>query len=239
MINYGPIPLLPDSDLISPAQRQNPYPFDIERARRLLTEHGWDVSTAPAVCVNPGVGPGRSGAGIERGDTMSFTMWYAAGHPTLRRLMAQFGSAAAAAGIEIRFAEVDAAVLVLEDTTCTPGPDSPCLWQFSDWNGGWGYGPGFYPTGESLYKAGSLVNFGSYGDPHTDALIERTIASDAKADLYAYQDHVARQLPVIWMPNFPARLLEIANDLRGVQPINPFGLINPENWYYAEEVEQP
>jgi peptide/nickel transport system substrate-binding protein len=51
--------------------------------------------------------------------------------------------------------------------------------------------------------------------------------------LYEYQDYIAEQAPVIFNPNFPIRLLEVAHQLRGVEPINPFGMINPENWYYV------
>ena len=53
--------------------------------------------------------------------------------------------------------------------------------------------------------------------------------------MYAYQDYMAEQVPVIWTPNFPLRLLEVARNLRGWEPINPLGMINPENWYYVEE----
>jgi peptide/nickel transport system substrate-binding protein len=229
----GPVPALPASRLLSPAARQHRYPFDILHARKLLTDNGWDVSSCPAVCTQPGTAPGEAGAGIERGDRLTFSMRYAEGHPTLTRVMRMFAADAAEAGIEIVLSEVDPCLLVLEDSRCTPGPTTPCLWQLSDWNGGWVYGPGFYPTGEFLYRTGAGVNFGSYSDAHADELIDATVTSDDLADLYAYQDYIAEQLPVIWMPNFPLRLLEVAHDLQGLEPLNPFGLINPENWHYA------
>ena len=53
--------------------------------------------------------------------------------------------------------------------------------------------------------------------------------------MYEYQDYLAEQVPVIWSPGFPNRMFEVAKNLRGVEPINPYGLINPENWYYVEE----
>src|SRR5262249_23887870 len=130
----GPIPLLPDSDLISPAQRQNPYPFSIETARQLLAYNGWDVGTTPGRCINPGTGPGQCGAGIALGDALTFSMRYARGHATLTRVMERFKADAAQVGIEIILTEVGPCLLVLEDTKCTPGPDTPCLWQFSNWN---------------------------------------------------------------------------------------------------------
>jgi peptide/nickel transport system substrate-binding protein len=61
------------------------------------------------------------------------------------------------------------------------------------------------------------------------------VSSDDLADLYAYQDFIAEQVPVIWMPNFPFRLLEVDKRLRGVEPINPYGLINPEHWHFEDE----
>jgi peptide/nickel transport system substrate-binding protein len=40
---------------------------------------------------------------------------------------------------------------------------------------------------------------------------------------------------VIFTPNFPIRLFEVASTLRGFEPVNPFGMINPENWYYVDD----
>jgi peptide/nickel transport system substrate-binding protein len=30
-------------------------------------------------------------------------------------------------------------------------------------------------------------------------------------------------------------MFEVARNLHGVEPVNPYGLINPENWYYVDE----
>jgi len=27
----------------------------------------------------------------------------------------------------------------------------------------------------------------------------------------------------------------VANNLRGFEPVNPFGMISPENWYYVDD----
>ena len=42
-------------------------------------------------------------------------------------------------------------------------------------------------------------------------------------------------MPVIFTPNFPIRLFEVAKNLHGFEPINPFGMISPENWHYVED----
>src|SRR5205814_6793937 len=41
----GPVPAVPDNESVSPTQRSRSMPFDIERARTLLAENGWDVHT--------------------------------------------------------------------------------------------------------------------------------------------------------------------------------------------------
>lgn len=232
---YGPVPATPPSDLLSPRARSNQYPFSLERARRLLIENGWDVSQTPGRCLRPGAGSGRAGEGVPEGAVLSFQMDYAQGHPTLTRIFEKLRADAARVGIEIKLREKPGIEIAAQVAPCKPSATTPCTWQLSSWNGGWVYGPGFYPTGEFQFKSGAGVNWGSFSDPHTDELIDRTVSSDSKDDFYAYQDYLGQQLPVIWMPNFPLRLLMVANDLRGVEPINPYGMLTPENWYYVSD----
>ncbi|TQF01422.1 ABC transporter substrate-binding protein [Kitasatospora acidiphila] len=230
----GPVPVFPKTDFVSPRQREGawPLPFDPERAKRLLAENGWDTSTTPAVCVNPGTGPGQAGEGIPAGTWASFLLRYVEGRPALTRVMEQFRDDAAKAGIEVRLQEVYGSVLVAEDAPCVPGPEEPCLWEACNWNGGWVF---HQPTGEILFSTGAGGNFGHYTDPRADELIEKTVTSDDLAALYEYQDYIAEQVPVIFMPNFPIRIFEVSDRLHGFGPVNPYGMINPENWYYVED----
>jgi peptide/nickel transport system substrate-binding protein len=229
----GPIPM-GWGDLVSPrlADGRGPWPFDVERARELLASNGWDVSVCPAVCVRPGTGPGQAGAGIPAGTRLSLSVRYWAGREVLDRLMRQFETDAAKAGIELRRSEVVGSVLAAEDGPGKSTPERPRLWELSCWGGGWGFN---YPTGENLFQSGAACNFSNYEDPRADEFIARTVTSDEAGPLHEYQDYISEQVPVIFMPAFPRRLHEIAANLGGFTPANPYGLINPENWYYFEE----
>lgn len=226
----GPVPMQPATDLVAPELRGEawPLPFDPARAKRLLEDNGWDTSTTPAICVDPE----KAGEGIPAGTKLSFLMRYVEGRPALTRLMTKYKEDAAAAGIELRLQEVYGSILVAEDAPCYPCEETPCLWEMCCWNGGWVY---HHPTGEILFKTDAGGNFGHYHSPEADALIERTVTSDDLDVLHEYQHFIAEQVPVIFNPNFPIRLFEVANKLGGFEPVNPFGMINPENWYYLDE----
>lgn len=230
----GPVPMLPASEMISPKLRdgRGPWPFDPQRARTLLADNGWDVSVTPAVCVRPGTGPGQAGEGIPAGTRLSLLLRYTNGRVALRTLMEKYRADAAQAGIELRLEEVYGSVLVNEDGPGESTAENPRLWELNNWNGGWIFN---HPTGENLFHSAAGSNFSNYADPRADELIARTLATDDPQALYDYQEYISEQVPVIFMPNFPQRLFEVAANLRGVAPVNPYGFINPENWYYVEE----
>jgi peptide/nickel transport system substrate-binding protein len=226
--------MLPRSDLVAPALRTGygRWPFDVARARTLLADNGWDVSQSPAVCVHPGTGPGEAGEGIPAGTRLSLSLRYADGRPALARLMRRFAADAARAGIELRLSAVVGSVLVAEDGPGRHTPEHPKLWELSNWGGGWIYN---YPTGENLFQSDAAANFSNWRDPRADELIARSVADDDLTALYEYQDYIVEQVPVLFMPTTPRRIFEVASHLRGFAPLNPYGLINPENWYYVEE----
>jgi peptide/nickel transport system substrate-binding protein len=226
----GPVPRVPDSELVSPAQRAMATPFDLDEARALLAANGWDVSTIPATCVRGGEGAGCAGAGIAAGDRLSFSLRYVEGREVLRRMMEMVVADAAEVGIELRLEAVHGSVMVGQDHS-ERGTDHRDHWEINCWNGGWA----FYGdlTGEMLFKTRAASNYGQYGDATADALIEETVVSTDLDAMHRYQDYLAAQVPVVWMPGFPLRLFEVARNLRGIEPINLYGVINPENWYYV------
>jgi peptide/nickel transport system substrate-binding protein len=219
----GPVPIRPENAFVAPSLRggHGRWPFDLERARTLLANHGWDVSQTPAVCVRPE----EAGTGIPAGARLSLSLRYADGRPALARLMKQFAADAAKAGIELRLSAIVGSVLVAED-----GPGQGREWEISNWGGGWNYN---LPTGENLFMSDASANFSNYRDARADELIARTVTTDDLEALYEYQEYIAEQAPVLFMPTTPRRVFEVAANLHGVTPLNPYGLMNPENWYYG------
>jgi peptide/nickel transport system substrate-binding protein len=54
------------------------------------------------------------------------------------------------------------------------------------------------------------------------------------AALYNYENYMARQLPVVWMPNEPAQLTLYKSTLKGVVPQGAYAdEIYPENYRWS------
>ncbi|MBA8931784.1 hypothetical protein BC739_009036 [Kutzneria viridogrisea] len=56
------------------------------------------------------------------------------------------------------------------------------------------------PSGEQIFATGASSNLGSYSDTTTDELVGQTEHSADPAAIQRYNDHVARDLPVAWVP---------------------------------------
>jgi len=52
--------------------------------------------------------------------------------------------------------------------------------------------------------------------------------------LYSYENYIAQQLPVLWMPQFDAQISAVSDKLQGTQPQDPDGNIYPESWYFVK-----
>ena len=71
-LTYGPVPNVPGSPYVSPAERQDPYPYSVSAARGLLTAHGWKPgSNGIMICERAGTGPSDCGKGITAGRSLT------------------------------------------------------------------------------------------------------------------------------------------------------------------------
>jgi peptide/nickel transport system substrate-binding protein len=230
-VTVGPVASAPVTSFLSPTGRHgDPFPYNPSQARSLLASHGWTVvPDGVTTCADPS----RCGAGIARGQPLTFTLPYATGFGWLASELAELQSNAASIGIRLNlepkpFDQVTA--LVAGNCKVTR---SPCNWDMGDWGGGWSFAPDYLPTGEELFQSGAVANSGGYSNPTNDGLIEQTLTSSGMQDMYRWQDYLATQLPVIWQPNADYQLTEVANGLKGVLPQSPTLSLTPEDWYFT------
>jgi len=231
----GPVASYPVTKYLSPQVEAagDQWELNLSNAKSLLTAHGWSVvPNGVDTCVNAGTGPTQCGAGIKAGTALNLSMIYAAGVDYMYSATKELVSNASLVGIKITATEQPFDTVVGTVFGCT----SACsTWQLAEW-GSWTYSPDYLPTGEELFEPSSADDVGFYTNAHNDTLIGKTLDARSTAAfdsaMYAWQNYLANQLPVIYEPN-AATLIESVNNLHiGVQA--PTLNINPEDWYYLK-----
>jgi peptide/nickel transport system substrate-binding protein len=225
---YGPVPVQPASNFVSPGERTNPYPYDPAAAVKLLTDNGWTVKPGGvSTCSNPGTGTGQCGAGIANGQKASFKLEYASGSITTTQEMEALKTACSKAGIELNLSENPFNTVIGDAFGGTTTAD------MDNWGGGWIYAPDYFPTGESLFSTGAGSNGGAFTDPTMDTNVTATTTSNDLQALYTYEDYAAKALPVVYIPSADAQLTMAKKTLHGWDPQDPLLQIYPENWYFT------
>jgi peptide/nickel transport system substrate-binding protein len=221
----GPVPSEP-SNPFEPAVEsanggQGPYPFNVAKAKSLMTSNGWSLVSGVMTCQVPA----KCGSGIKKGQTASFTMDYTTGFSTLEQQVEVYKSDASEAGISIN--------LVGESFNSEIGTVNPTdsTWEAADISG-WAYnGPGFEPTGEPLFETGASSNDGSYSSAEENNLIKAVEINSSMTLFHQYATYTAEQEPFEWMPQ-GYTVQAMKSDLRGVT-FNPYYTFLPEYWYFT------
>lgn len=122
--------------------------------------------------------------------------------------------------------------------SCFEGPSAAqeCKsWQLAEW-GSWTYDPDYLPTGETLFSNGAVNNAGQYSTAQDDNLIDQTVSARSQQAqnkaMYAWQNYLSAQLPVVWQPDTPTLIETIKGLQIGVQ--NSALTITPEDWYFTK-----
>jgi peptide/nickel transport system substrate-binding protein len=228
---YGPVPLEPGSTFVSPQQRQNPYPYDPGLAEQLLREHGWKVvPNGTDTCARPGTAADQCGAGIAAGAKLALTLQYATGVQGDDEEVAALQSSFADAGIQLVPSGASFDTVVGDDVPCTK---SGC-WEMNYYGQGWYFDPGYdSPDGSVLFTTNAVDNGGLYSSARANALM-RALPSGGNTALYAYENYLSKQLPVLWMPQFDTQISAVSDKLKGVYPQDPLDNIYPERWYFVK-----
>ena len=230
--DYGPVPVVPSNPYIDSYEAKGPWPYSPTTAVKLLTDHGWTVKpNGVSTCKSAGTGPSDCGAGIKAGTGLTFSLKYGSGAVVVSQEMQALKSSFSAAGIQVNLTSAPFDSIISLLTPCKP-TQSNCSWQMLNYGGGWTYGVDPYPTGDQLFATGSGSNSSNYSDPTADSIIAATVHSSAS--LTQYENYMANQIPVLWMPQPVNQISEISTKLHGVLPQSPIGSLTPENWYFTK-----
>jgi peptide/nickel transport system substrate-binding protein len=234
----GPIPFAPASPLVNTSSIPfSPCAFSPATAKQELTSHGWTVASGgTTTCSNPTL----CGAGIKKGEGISFTVDYESGVVAVQNEMNDLAAQARKLGIAISLSSHPFASVVAAGTPCTPS-QPPCKWTAENWGAGWIYGPSYLPTGEPLYNPGSAANAGSYSDAKMTQLITATIEGPLSGEnkaLATYATYAGQQDPVIFGPTsigtFAGDAGTLVDKKLGGYAANSLGVLTPEDWYFTK-----
>jgi len=231
---YGPVPVYPPTDMVTHEESSDPYPYSPEKAKSLLSSHGWQVVTnGVTTCVRPGTKADECGAGIPKGATLSFNYLYYKDSGTFDGQIKELAVSWAIAGIKLQLVPMGFDALISAAATpCVA--HKACSWDIANWGNGWFYTPDFYPTGEEIFATGAGSNFGQYSDPEADQLIKATYSSSSLSALHTYENYLARQVPDIWQPETAVALNEVAKNVCGFAPENALFTWVAEDWYFCK-----
>lgn len=224
----GPVPQKPGA---AGSTEGCAYKFDPAGAKKLLESHGWKINAGDvSICEKPGTGDDQCGEGVEKGAKLQFKMISQSGFPATTRMMTEINSRFSEVGIKLEIQEVPDSVAVSQK--CAPG--EACDWDLSFFGSQSSWYYPVYASGDRLFQTDAPVNLGSYSNPEADKLIEATLrAKDSKA-LKEYNDFLAEDLPVLWMPNPVAQISAWKKDLYGISPQDPMLGMFPQDWAHTK-----
>ncbi|MCX4446622.1 peptide ABC transporter substrate-binding protein [Streptomyces sp. NBC_01789] len=230
---YGPVPQGQTSSFVSEAQKNNPYPFSTAKARKLLTDHGWTEQNGTMVCTDAGSGDDQCGAGVDKGTKFTMQVLSQSGSTVTDNLMSALQSSFAKSGIGFGIKTAPVNSVLSQAGQCEAG-DSGCKWQLSFFGsaGSW-YFPA-YPSGDSLFATGGGSNFGSYSNSDVDKLVEKTTTDSSDAAMQKYSEALAKDLPVIWLPEPDYQVSVVRSGLGGFAQ-DSLANFHPAMWKWTKK----
>ncbi|WP_427165643.1 peptide ABC transporter substrate-binding protein [Streptomyces sp. C1-1] len=224
---YGPVPQAQTSAFLSRTQKDNPYPFSTAAARSLLSSHGWTERNGVMTCTDPG----KCGEGVARGTKFAMTVLSQSGSAVTDNMMSAIQSSLAKTGIKFSIRTAPVNSVLSQTPQCTAG-QSICKWQLSFFGtaGSWYFNA--FPTGDSLFQSKGGSNFGSYSDPDADKLISASTTSGSDRAIQDYSAALAKDLPVIWLPEPDYQISVMRKGLGGFSQ-DPLANFHPAQWKWT------
>jgi peptide/nickel transport system substrate-binding protein len=227
----NPMPPQAPASITGGASTTNPYPYNPKKAAALLKAHGWTSSGSFLSCAKSGSAASDCGPGIKKGDTLSVTILYGSGIPSLQTQVDTEVSEWRSLGIDVNQTSAPYNSVVAD---CVSNSSS---WSICLWGAGWTYDPDFYPSGESLFVPGASFNIGAYSNAALTASVKAS--TFGTASLKTYANLAAQQLPVLYQPNQPnnysgSGIGEVIKTLKSFIGFTPNSLVNfmPEYYHF-------
>ena len=231
---YGIVPTTPASASLSPQEKAGYYHYSPSAASNLLTQHGWvKGSNGILTCQRPGRASTECGANIPKGRVLDLKYAYQSGVSDLQEQALALQSSFAKVGVELILVPKSLDALYGIDAACTT--TSACPWDLLLFPGGWGYEPSYeVPTGSALIATGGADNAGGYTSQKVDTyLSEVDQGIGGLKTFYDYENYVAQQLPMLWMPEIVDQISAVKSNLTGWSPQEPQLNITPQDWRFT------
>jgi len=230
----GIVPLGPSSQWLSPQEKAGYYPYSVSDATKLLSAHGWTKGPGGTlVCSRAGTAASDCGPGVAADAPFAVSFAYDTGVVALQEQALALQSSFAGVGIKLTLQPKSLDSLYGIDAPCTAG--SSCPWDMIDFPGGWGYEPTYeVPTGSALVATGGADNGGGYSSQTVDTyLSEIDQGIGGISTFYKYENYIAQQLPMLWMPEISNQLSAVKSNLTGWSPQQAQLNITPETWKFV------
>jgi peptide/nickel transport system substrate-binding protein len=241
-VENGPVPNYPPGYVYaSPLETKGQvYPYDPAKAVSLLKDNGWTVVPGgSSYCAKPGTAAGDCGLGVKANQRAILSLNYGSGTvEETSEMEALQSTMKSKAGIVVNLTSEPTSQVAANIFGCTFA--TPCSnWELVDLNFArtWTYGPGFFPSGEELFATGAAFNVGDYTNPTNDANILATNKGGSAAEtaaMFKYEDYVAKQLPVFWLPSGYIQLTMYKKSLKGVVPQDVLDILYPQEYSFAK-----
>lgn len=231
--NYSSVPTVAGSPYTVPGASTSPYPYDVDAAKKLLTDHGWKVvADGNTECVQPGAGADECGAGIPAGQKIKFNLFYSNSTPVNGVQVNAFASEAKKIGITVTTAPKTFSYLI-QHFNLPAAPSEANSWAMEQW-GGFSIPP--YPTANSTFNTGGSGNVGGYSDAKADQLIHDSVYGSDPNAVQAEGEYLSKDLPVLWLP-VQDRIWATKKTLSGTS--DSFAsltqnVFTPEYWYLTK-----
>ena len=185
------------------------------------------------VCTDPGTGDSQCGEGVEKGTKFEMHVLSQSGSAVTDNMMSAVRSSLGKSGIgfSVKTAPVNS---VLSQTPQCTSDQSICDWQLSFFGtaGSWYFSA--FPSGDSLFQSHGGSNFGNYSNPEVDKLINTSTVSDSTRTVQNYSAALAKDLPVIWLPEPDYQISVIKKGLGGFAQ-DSLADFHPAQWKWTDD----